>query len=46
MLNRCRNAVKIIRLAAQAWMDRMSHPNFTSAIRNRTDSYASSALGR
>ena len=28
------------------WIDRISHPNSTSDIRNCTDSYAPSALGR
>ena len=45
-LNRCTNAMKIMRFAAQWWMDRISQPNRTSAMRNWTDSYAPSALGR
>ena len=45
-LNMCTNSAKIIRFADQACMDRISQPNCTSAIRNCTDSYASSALGR
>ena len=45
-LKRCTKSVKIMRFADQEWMERMSQPNCTSAIRNCTDSYASSALGR
>ena len=37
-LNMWMNSVKIMRLAAQAWIERMSQPNWTSAIRNWTDS--------
>jgi hypothetical protein len=38
--------VKIIRFADHEWIERNNQPNSTSAIRNCTDSYASSALGR
>ncbi len=37
-LKRCTKTVKIIRFAAHEWIERMSHPNSTSAIRNWTDS--------
>jgi hypothetical protein len=42
----CTNAMKIMRFAPQEWMERISQPNSTSAMRNCTDSYAPSALGR
>jgi hypothetical protein len=38
--------VAIIRLADQAWIERISQPNSTSAMMNWTLSKAASALGR
>jgi hypothetical protein len=37
-LKRWTKSVKIIRLAAHAWIERTSQPNCTSVIRNWTDS--------